>query len=251
MFGLLDSFTLFDFSPGFGVGRRGRRLLRVGDAAQATIVGIKVSRTGSDSDSSNSNHYLYALDVAQPLGPPVRLGCRQNLLLGRGLVTIGSTVAVRVRSGRVIIDWVATLQSLVGDGSGRGESADWWKPLRTPPEPGITDHEQNGDRRRIAKGSPALATVLHVASSADVFGMGLQNIDVDVRLAHADGRTTETRLRRLLVPDYAKPILTAGRVLPVGVDRGGDRITVDWVRAVNDQAVAGSATGSGYAARTE
>jgi hypothetical protein len=234
---MFDSITIFDWDgPSFGVGKRGRKLLRRGEEATATIVGIKVTNTGSDDSGSNSRHYAYALDVKSGISGPVRMGCRQNLTPARRLLHIGSQVIVKHRKGRVIIDWTKTLDGLGVDHGGRADCPEWWKPLkgRKIPPAGVEDKEQNGNRRRIAGATPARATILRVNDlSSGVLGMGLQNVDVDVQLTFADGKSRQALLRRIVAPDYAYFLLKVGTVLPVGVDKGGERITVDWVAAAN------------------
>jgi hypothetical protein len=231
--GFFDSITIFDWDgPGFGIGRRGRKLLDSGEPARAEIAGIKVTRASSGGEGSNSCHYAYALDVQDPTGAPVRLGCRQLVTPHRQAVHLGSQVVVRRRRRKVIIDWAATLDGLGVEHRGLADSPDFWKPLRKPPPAGVADHEQNGDRRRIARARPARATVLRVVALGGSFG-ALENVDVDVQLTFSDGSTGQALLRRIIPPDYAAYLLSAGTVLPVGVDKGGARITVDWVAAAN------------------
>jgi hypothetical protein len=234
---ILDSITIFDWDgPSFGIGRRGRKLLARGEQATATIVGIKVTRTANGDDAgSNSKHYAYALDVQQGKGAPVRMGCRQYFSPERRRVGLGSQVVVRHRKGRVIIDWRGTLAGLGSDNARLGDSTEWWKPLKDPPAPGIEDHEQNGNRKRIAAGQAAHATVLKINALEGLFG-SIENVDVDVELAYPDGTKAPGLLRKVIAPDYAHHLLRPGAVLPVGVDKGGSRITVDWVAACNSAA---------------
>ena len=232
--GFLDSITIFDWDgPRFGIGLRGRRLLERGEQSRAVIAGIKVTRTGSDGDGSNTRHYAYALDVREPHGQPVRLGCRQLITPSREAVHVGSEVVVRRRRRKVIIDWAATLDGMGIEHGDLANSADFWKPLRKPPPAGVSDVEQNGDRRRIARARAARATVLRIVALDSMFGM-IQNVDVDVQLTFTDdGSTRQGLLRRVVPPDYAAFLLAVGTVLPVGVDKDGERITVDWVAAAN------------------
>lgn len=232
---LFDSITLFDYwTPMFGAGRRGRKLLERGETATATITGIRVTRTGDSDTGTNNNHYAYALDVRTGTGIK-RLACRQNLVPQRKLTHVGSEVQVRYRGDRVIIDWAATLTALGADGT-HAESTIWWKPMRPRKAPahGVRDHEQNGPRRRINGGTPGSATVLRITElNSNLFGGTLENVDVDVQLTTADGPSRQALLHKIIAPDYAHYLVTPGTVLPVGVDRGGERITVDWLAAVN------------------
>ncbi|MDP2712675.1 MAG: hypothetical protein Q8O56_15795 [Solirubrobacteraceae bacterium] len=219
--------------PSFGIGRRGRRVLRSGRRATGVIVGIKVTRSSSG-EGTNSRHYAYALDVEQPQGESIRLGCRQRLAPQREIVHVGSQVVVRQRRRKVIIDWAATLDELEVEHDGLAESAGSWKPLRKPPPAGVEDLERNGERRRIARGRAAQATVLRVVALDSMFG-ALENVDVDVQLTFDDdGSTRQALLRRIIPPDYAAFLLRVGTVLPVGVDKDGESITIDWVAAAND-----------------
>ncbi len=242
---MLDSITIFDWDgPSFGIGRRGRKLLKRGEEATATIAGIKVTKTGSDDSGSNSNHYAYALDVMTGAGAPVRMGCRQNLTPVRKLVHVGSQVVVKHRNGRVIIDWTKTLDRLSYDHQGMADCPDWWKPLSGGkiPAAGVADHEQNRDRRRIGGATPATATVLRInALGGGLFGGGIENVDVDVELKFKDGTSRQSLLRKAIAPDYAHYLLKVGTVLPVGVDQNGERITVDWVAAANGETSTDSA----------
>ena len=232
---LFDSFTLFDYWGDFGIGRRGRKLLARGEASTATITGIKVSRSGDSEVGSNSYQYIYALDVRSGTGVR-RLTCRQNLSPQRKLVHLGSTVQVRHRKDRVIIDWEATLASL-GHPTDHAASVAGWKPLKPRKAPdGVEDHEQNGPRRRIGQGKPATATVLRVNQlGAGPFGGTIENVDVDVQLRFTDGEPRQGLLRKIIPPDYGAYLLSVGTVLPVGVDKGGERITVDWIAAANGE----------------
>lgn len=234
---MFDSITLFDWAPSFGVGRRGRKLLDRGEAATATITGIRVSHTGTDSDGVNCQDYVYALDVRTGTGVR-RLACRQRLTPHRELVHLGSQVHVRVDRDRVIIDWEATLDDL-GQDSHLGESAGFWKPLdpSKAPADGVVDFEQNGAQKLIRQGQPATATVLRINElRSELFGMALENVDVDVQVVANDGSTRQALVRKVIPPDYAHHLLRVGSVVPVGVDRGGERITIDWVAAASGEA---------------
>ena len=61
-----------------------------------------------------------------------------------------------------------------------------------------------------------------------------ENLDLDVQLLPADGAAPEfRRLDRVWPPDYARFLVKVGAILPVGIDKDGRRITIDWERAAN------------------
>ncbi len=229
---MLDSFTLFDWSPSFGIGRRARKLLVHGEAAPATIAGIKVTHSG-DSESSNSYLYAYLLDVRTGAGVR-RMACRQFLAPQRALAHLGEEVSVRLAKDQVIIDWAATLAGRGLDGAGGG-STHWWKTLDPAQVPeGVDDHEQGSVRKWIARQTPATATVLRVTElTSRTFGMSLENLDVDLQLTLPDGSTRQTMLRKIIPPDYARHLVVTGTVLPAAVSPSGDQMIVDWIAAAN------------------
>jgi hypothetical protein len=222
--GLLDD-VLWNLGPEVPtlVGRRAGRVLRKGEASEATIVGILVERT-TDGDSTEPE-YRYALDVRNGLGTS-RVGVRQRLSVKRSDAHVGATVPVKVLDDKVVINWGRRL------GADEEITVGTWR-MVDPPSEGVEDRWRRDERRRIDAGAPGSITVLRVTPVTSAFGP-TENLDLDVQLAPADGTGAETRrLERVLPPDYARFLVEVGAILPVGIDKDGRRITIDWEGAAN------------------
>jgi hypothetical protein len=222
--GLLDD-VLWNLGPEVPtlVGRRAGRVLRKGEPAEATIVGLLVERT-TDGDTVEPE-YRYALDVRTGLGMS-RVGVRQRLGAKRGDAHVGATVPVKVLDEKVVIDW--------GRHLGRDDelTVGTWRMVDPPPE-GVEDRWRRKERRRIDAAAQGSITVLRVTPVTSVFGP-TENLDLDVQLVPAAGAEPELRrLDNVLPPDYARFLVEVGVVLPVGIDKDGRRITIDWERAAN------------------
>jgi hypothetical protein len=221
--GLLDD-VLWNLGPEVPTlaGRRARRVLRDGEASEATIVGIRVERT-TDGETIEPE-YRYALDVRTGFGTS-RVGVRQRLGVRRGDAHVGATVPVKLLDDKVVIDWGRHLEA-------EGELAvGTWRMVDPPPE-GVEDRWRKGERKRIDAGTKGSITVLRVTPVVSALGP-TENLDLDVQL-QADGADPEIRrLDRVWPPDYARFLVKVGAILPVGIDKDGSRITIDWERAAN------------------
>lgn len=226
--GLLDG---FDIGPTIIIGgRKGRKVLRDGEPGEATIVGIAVDRRPADDETEP--RYTYALDV-RPAGggAPFRCGVRQRLTPRREEAHLGVRVPVRIRGDEVAIDWE---RFTTGEDDHDVFLHGWG--MRDAPEPGVADPFRREEQERVAAGEAVQVTVLRAAAATSILGP-LENVDLDVEVRHADGRTEQRRLTRLLPPVYARHLLREGVVLPGGVDRGGERLTIDWARAASGDVV--------------
>jgi hypothetical protein len=222
--GLLDD-VLWNLGPELPTlaGRRARRVLRDGESSEAAIVGILVERT-TDGETIEPE-YRYALDVRTGFGTS-RVGVRQRLGGRRGDAHVGATVPVRVLDEKVVIDWGRHLGA-------EGELAVGTWRMVDPPAEGVEDRWRKGERKRIAAGGAGSITVLGVTPVTSPLGP-TENLDLDVQLIPADGANPEIRrLGRVWPPDYARFLVKVGAVLPVGIDKDGRRITIDWERAAN------------------
>jgi hypothetical protein len=223
--GLLDD-VLWNLGPEVPTlaGRRAARVLRKGESFEATIVGILVERT-TDGELIEPE-YRYALDVRTGFGTS-RVGVRQRLAGSRrGDAHIGATLPVKVHDDKVVIDWGRHLEAegavVVGT----------WR-MVNPPGEGVEDRWRKKERKRIDAGAPASITVLGVTPVTSPLGP-TENLDLDVQLLPADGAGPEPRrLDRVWPPDYARFLVKVGAILPVGVDKDGRRITIDWEHAAN------------------
>ncbi len=223
--GLLDD-VLWNLGPEMPTlaGRRAARVLRKGEASEATIVGILVERT-TDGESIEPE-YRYALDVRTGFGTS-RVGVRQRLGgTRRSDAHVGATVPVKVHDDKVVIDWGRHLEA-------EGEVVvGTWRMVDPPPE-GVEDRWRKGERKRIDAGASGSITLLGVTPVISPLGP-TANLDLDVQLLPADGAGPEfRRLDRVWPPDYARFLVKVGAILPVGIDKDGRRITVDWERAAN------------------
>jgi hypothetical protein len=223
--GLLDD-VLWNLGPEVPTlaGRRAARVLREGEASDATIVGILVERTSDE--TSVEPEYRYALDVRTGFGTS-RVGVRQRLGGSRRSdAHVGATVPVKVRGDKVVIDWGRHLEA-------EGEVVVGTWRMVDPPREGVEDRSRKGERKRIDAGAQGSITVLRVTQVTSALGP-TENLDLDVQLRLADGTDPEIRrLNRIWPPDYARFLVKVGAILPVGVDKDGRRITIDWERAAN------------------
>ncbi len=221
--GLLDD-LLWNAGPELPtlVGRRAGRVLRKGEATEATIVGLQVERT-TDGDSVEPE-YRYALDVRTGLGTS-RVGVRQRLGTKRGDAHVGATVPVKVLDDKVVIDW--------GRHLGREDemTVGTWR-MVDPPAEGVEDRRRRDERRRIDAAIGGTVTVLRATPVTSAFGP-TENLDLDVQLLTTGGDAETRRLGNVLPPDYGRHLVQVGAVLPVAIDKDGRRITVDWERAAN------------------
>jgi hypothetical protein len=205
-------------------GRRAAKVLRKGEASDATIAGILVERTSDETRVEPEYHY--ALDVRTGFGTS-RVGVRQRLGGSRRSdAHVGATLPVKVLDDKVVIDWERHLGA-------EGEvMVGIWRMVE-PPGDGVEDRSRKGERRRIDGGVQGTITVLRATPVISALGP-TENLDLDVQLLPADGADPEIRrLDKLRPPDYARSLMKVGAILPVGVDKDGRRITVDWERAAN------------------
>ena len=223
--GLLDD-VLWNLGPEVPTlaGRRAARVLRKGEASEATIVGILVERTSDETRIEPEYHY--ALDVRTGFGTS-RVGVRQRLGGSRRSdAHVGATLPVKVLDDKVVIDWERHLGA-------EGEvMVAIWRMVDPPPE-GVEDRSRKGERRRIDGGAAGSITVLRVTPVTTALGP-TENLDLDIQLSPSDGAGPELRrLDKVRPPDYARLLVQVGAILPVGIDKDGRRITVDWERAAN------------------
>jgi hypothetical protein len=109
-----------------GTKRRVRRLLEQGEVLVGCIDAIRVVERGEEPD-----FWEYGVEAAG-----TRLGVRQWLEPARGRASLGVEVVLRRIEDRAVIDWPATFERL-GLGTIR-PAVGGWKPLSTPPPPGLT-----------------------------------------------------------------------------------------------------------------
>jgi hypothetical protein len=205
------------------VGRRARRVLSKGESADATIVGVLVERT-TDGDTVEPE-YRYALDLHTGLGTS-RVGVRQRLGAQRSDAHVGAIVPVKVLGDKVVIDWERHL------GTARETIVGTWR-MVDPPHEGVEDRWRKKERKRIDAGASGSITVLGVTPVTSLLGP-TENLDLEVQVQLADGAVPEVRrLNCVWPPDYARFLVTVGAILPVGIDKDGQRITIDWERAAN------------------
>ncbi len=196
-------------------GRRGGRVLQEGQEGEATVVGIRTDRSGDD--DSTDPPYTWALDVRCG-GETFRCGLRQRGLLRRQM-HVGAVVPVRVLRGRVAVD-DDRMRGTVREGK---VFLAGWK-MKDPPVDGVEDRYARRDQKRIRDGRAALATILALHSQ----GPAIVDVHADVLLAFGDTGESDQRRIKLRPPDYASYLVTVGTILPVGVDKEGRRVTVDW-----------------------
>ena len=223
--GLLDD-VLWNLGPDMPTlaGRRAARVLSKGEASDATIVGILVERTSDETRVEPEYHY--ALDVRTGFGTS-RVGVRQRLGGSRRSdAHVGATLPVKVLDEKVVIDWERRLGA-------EGEvMVGIWR-MVDPPREGVEDRSRKGERKRIDGGAQGTITVLRATPVTSALGP-TENLDLDVQLQLADGEPPEfRRLDKVRPPDYARFLVKVGAILPVGIDKDGRRITIDWERAAN------------------
>jgi hypothetical protein len=201
--------------------RKGQDLETEGRPVAGRITGIERKLESGD----DTEHF--ALEFTGPDGL-VLAGTR---IRTRGMerLRLGMPVLLRVDDdGHAVLDWHALCERW---GIEFAEPAQ--RPLRTAPDPGVSDTALDMRvQRHLKKWTGGRARIVSFERRT-MFGTATQNWDVDLQLA--DGATT--RAGGELVPFYASWLAAPGVDVPVVFDPNDPgKASVDWPAAANEAA---------------